>query len=105
MDTPDTPETQPGQPATGRELTCKELVELVTAYRDGALAPLERARFEAHIAICPPCARYVEQMDATVLALGGLAQHDDQELARLEDEPATQELLRLFRTWKLEKQP
>ena len=104
MDTPDTPETQSRRPATGRELTCRELVELVTAYREGALSPLERARFDAHIAICPPCARYVEQIDQTVRALGGLAQRDEQQLARLEDEPATQELLRLFRTWKSEKE-
>lgn len=105
MDKPDTPETQPQQPATGRELTCKELVELVTAYREGALSPLERERFDAHIAICPPCARYVEQIDETIRALGGLGEHDDQQLARLENEPATQELMRLFRTWKSEEQP
>ena len=84
-----------------QSLTCKELVELVTAYRDGALPPHERARFEAHLAICPPCVRYVEQVDTTVRALGGL---DAQAEKQVEQEPATQELLQLFRTWKSERQ-
>lgn len=85
----------------GPELTCKELVELVTAYQDGALPPHERARFDAHLAICPPCVRYVEQVDMTVRALGGL---DARVEKQVEQEPATQELLRLFRTWKSERQ-
>jgi anti-sigma factor RsiW len=32
------------------DLSCQELVELVTDYLDGALAPVQRARFEAHVA-------------------------------------------------------
>ena len=35
---------------TSRELTCQELVELVTDYLEGALPAAERARFEAHLA-------------------------------------------------------
>ncbi len=30
------------------ELTCQELVELVTEYLEGTLSPADRARFEAH---------------------------------------------------------
>lgn len=78
---------------TGTELSCRELVELVTAYHEGALAPDERARFEAHLAICPPCVYYVEQLDLTVRALGGLN-------TQIEQSQATQELLKLFRAWK-----
>lgn len=79
---------------TGAELSCRELVELVTAYREGALAPDERSRFESHLVICPPCVHYVEQLDLTVRALGGLN-------AEIEQEPFTQELLKLFRAWKV----
>ncbi len=82
-----------GTDYTGLELSCRELVELVTAYREGALPPDQRARFETHLAICPPCVRYVEQLDLTVRALGGLNE-------QIEQERSTQELLRLFRTWK-----
>lgn len=80
---------------TSTEMSCRELVELVTAYREGQLAPDDRARFDAHLAICPPCVHYVEQLDLTVRALGGLN-------AQIEQEPSTQTLLDLFRAWKAE---
>lgn len=74
-------------------LTCREMVELVTAYREGALSPPEHRRFEEHMADCPPCERYVEQIDLTVRAAGGITQE-------VEDGPMTQALLRIFRDWK-----
>ncbi len=53
-------------------MACVELVELVTAYFDGALSPRDRARFEAHLAGCPDCTAYVAQFEQTVAAIGGL---------------------------------
>jgi anti-sigma factor RsiW len=50
----------------GRELPCRELVELVTDYLDGALSDAERTRFETHVAACQACDRYVEQIRTTV---------------------------------------
>jgi len=58
------------------ELTCQQLVELVTEYLEGALPPSERGRFEAHLADCDGCPTYVEQMRQTIIALGALADHD-----------------------------
>jgi anti-sigma factor RsiW len=52
------------------DLTCRDLVELVTAYLDGALAPADRARVEAHLDGCPDCRAYVAQFARTVIALG-----------------------------------
>lgn len=75
------------------ELTCKELVELVTDYLEGALAPAEHARFEDHLATCGGCTAYVEQIRTTIRLTGGLAEED------LEP-PARDALLRLFRDWK-----
>jgi anti-sigma factor RsiW len=46
-------------------ISCREVVELVTAYLDGALEPEERERVEAHLALCDPCVQYVEQIRAT----------------------------------------
>jgi len=43
-------------------MTCRELVELVTEYFEGALDEAERERFEEHLAACPGCEHYVEQM-------------------------------------------
>jgi len=53
-------------------LVCREFVELVTDYLDGALPEGERVRFEAHLAECDGCAEYVRQMRATIGALSTL---------------------------------
>jgi anti-sigma factor RsiW len=51
-------------------LTCNEFVELVTAYLDGALEPDASAEFEEHLAECPGCGTYLDQMKETVQRLG-----------------------------------
>jgi anti-sigma factor RsiW len=43
-------------------LACREFVELVTEYLDGALPDDQRARFEAHLAECEHCTGYLEDM-------------------------------------------
>lgn len=77
----------------GRDLTCKELVELVTSYLDGSLRGRRLRRFESHLAACDGCTRYVAQMEATIRATG-----------RLREEQVTDEqrkvLLAAFRDWK-----
>lgn len=75
------------------ELTCQELVEVITDYLEDALPPAERARFEAHLGQCPGCRNYLSQMRLTIRATGRLTKND---LAA----PAQEELLRLFRDWK-----
>ncbi len=78
---------------TSQNLTCQELVELVTSYLEGSLPPEERLRFERHLAICDGCATYVEQMRITIQAVGRLTESAI--------EPETKdELLRIFRDWK-----
>ena len=56
--------------ARKRPLACQEMVELVTAYLDGALSPAMRARFDAHLKKCDGCATYLEQLRVTVATLG-----------------------------------
>jgi anti-sigma factor RsiW len=53
-------------------LVCQEVVELVTAYLEGSLARGERRRFERHLADCPHCTAYLEQMRATIRLTGQL---------------------------------
>jgi anti-sigma factor RsiW len=43
-------------------LVCREFVELVTDYLEGALPEPERVRFEAHLAECDGCDGYLEDM-------------------------------------------
>lgn len=54
------------------EMTCKELVELVTDYLERTLAPADVVRFEAHLEECDGCTRYLEQMRETISVLGHL---------------------------------
>ncbi len=79
--------------AAQHELTCQEMVELVTEYLEGTLADSERSRFEAHLRGCDGCTAYLEQMRMTIQMVGRLSQdsipRDAQEV-----------LLRAFRRWK-----
>ncbi len=81
-----------GVAATSTEMTCQELVELVTDYLDMALDPETERRFEEHLVECPYCPAYVEQMRLTIVALGAITPDDLP--------PATREaLLAHFRSW------
>jgi anti-sigma factor RsiW len=48
------------------EMTCQELVELVTYYLEGSLSGGDRVRFERHMAACAHCVVYLEQMRITI---------------------------------------
>jgi anti-sigma factor RsiW len=75
------------------QLSCQELVELVTDYLEGALPPTERARFDAHIAGCDGCRAYLEQIRVTIRLSGTLRPE--------QLDPATEKaLLEAFRDWK-----
>lgn len=52
------------------ELTCQELVELVTDYIEDALPAKTRRRFELHLDACPDCGAHIEQMRTTIRLLG-----------------------------------
>lgn len=54
------------------ELTCKEIVELVTAYLEGTLPAEDRVRFDEHLAGCEFCTEYLAQIRLTIGALGRL---------------------------------
>jgi anti-sigma factor RsiW len=74
------------------ELTCQQLVELVTDYFEDALAPEERERFEAHDADCPGCDAYLGQLKTTLELVGATA--------ALEARPEVSALLQVFRDWR-----
>ncbi len=75
------------------ELTCKELVELVTDYFEDKLPATERDRFEAHLITCQGCQIYLGQMRQTIGLLGHLT--EDSVPSEI-----SQELLKVFRNWK-----
>jgi anti-sigma factor RsiW len=47
-------------------MRCREVVERVTAFLEGALAPAEAAALREHLRGCDGCTEYVEQIRATV---------------------------------------
>jgi len=53
-----------------KSMDCNELVELVTAYLDGALDADTRARFDMHLLDCDGCANYLQQFRETVRTVG-----------------------------------
>jgi anti-sigma factor RsiW len=76
----------------GRDLTCKELVELVTAYIEGGLRGRRRRRFESHLDACDGCTRYLAQMEATIRSTGVLTEEQVTDEQRVV-------LLAAFRDW------
>ncbi len=79
-----------------QELTCRELVELVTEYLADTLPAHERTRFEAHLAECEHCRTYLQQMQQVLAAAGRLAEDDVPPAAR-------DALLQAYRAWKAER--
>ena len=79
-----------------RDLVCRQAVELVTDYLEGALSRRARQLFEAHLAGCPHCTEYLAQMRETIRLAG-----------RLEPEDLTPEqrddFVELYRRWRSEQ--
>ena len=75
------------------DITCAQLVELVTEYLDGALSPDLVERFEEHLVICDGCSVHVHQMRETIRVTGSLREDD------LPSDVAEQ-LLVAFRGWR-----
>jgi anti-sigma factor RsiW len=78
------------QRTPGLTVHCQEIVELVTDYLEGALDRAMNAEVEAHLRLCDGCDTYVEQMRATIRALGTVP-------VETLSETAQAELLRAFR--------
>jgi anti-sigma factor RsiW len=74
-------------------MDCKELVELVSAYLEGALDDAARARFEDHLQACDGCENYLQQFRMTVATLGKIP---DEAL----DPAFRDQLLTAFRDWR-----
>ena len=46
--------------------TCKQVIlDLLIEYEDGAMPSEDRADFESHIEMCPPCVRFLTTYRAT----------------------------------------
>lgn len=75
------------------EMTCRELVEVVTDYLEGTMSKADRERFEAHLVECEYCATYLEQIRETIKAVGELREESL-------DPRVRDQMLAAFRDWR-----
>ena len=75
------------------DLSCRELVELVTEYLEGRLPLEERTRFELHLGYCDYCRAYLRQMRQVLETAGELTEESVAPEAK-------SSLLAAFRDWK-----
>jgi anti-sigma factor RsiW len=74
-------------------MACREAVELVTDYLEGALSPAQRRRFEKHLARCPDCPEYLAQIRAVIALAGSITPDDLTPRVR-------GEFIRLYNRWR-----
>jgi anti-sigma factor RsiW len=78
-----------------RDLVCQQVVEMVTAYLEGALSRSDRRRLEKHLAGCPLCTEYLAQIRETVRLTGRVAPEDLTPQMRAD-------LTEVYRRWRAE---
>lgn len=76
-----------------KNVTCREVVELVTAYLEDSMNPEDRAAFEEHLRLCDGCVRYLRQIERTIELVGKV--HDESLSPR-----TRQGILDAFADWK-----
>jgi anti-sigma factor RsiW len=74
------------------QIVCREVLELITGYLDGALPADTRAAVEEHLSRCDGCTRMLAQFRRTIELTGMLTEEQVTESQR-----AT--LLNAFRGW------
>ena len=77
------------------DLSCRELVELVTDYLEGALRPGDRLAFERHLVWCSWCRDYLDQVRTTIEVTGEVPEDEEELPSQLREQ-----LLDVFRDWK-----
>jgi anti-sigma factor RsiW len=75
------------------DISCREMVEIMTDYLEDAMSSADRARFEQHLAACEGCTTVLDQLRTTIRITGGLSEADIPEGQR-------DQLLAAFRGWR-----
>ena len=78
-----------------RDLVCQQVVELVTAYLEGALSRSGRRRLEKHLGGCAHCTEYLAQIRETIRLAGRLTPEDLTPQMR-------SDLTEVYRRWRAE---
>jgi hypothetical protein len=56
------------------DIRCREIVEIVTDYLEGALPAGQREAFELHLSYCDGCVNYLDQLRAAIRLTGSLSE-------------------------------
>lgn len=75
------------------DLPCRELVEVITDYLEGAMSDVDRARLERHLAGCSGCQAVLSQFRTTIEITGRLTE----EQVSAEQRSAMRDV---FRRWR-----
>jgi anti-sigma factor RsiW len=54
------------------DISCREIVEIVSDYVEGVLSPPEREAVELHLNLCDGCSDYLEQLRLAISLTGRL---------------------------------
>jgi anti-sigma factor RsiW len=76
-------------------MVCREAVEVASDYVEGVMNKRARQRYEGHLAACPHCTEYLQQI-RDVIASAGRVQVEDLSPA------ARAGLLGVYRAWKID---
>jgi anti-sigma factor RsiW len=80
---------------TEPDVTCREVVEMLSDYLDDAIPAPDRARLDEHLAGCDGCTAALEQLRETIRVTGALT--EDQVA-----EPQLHAIRGVFRAWRSE---
>lgn len=78
---------------SGDDLTCRELVEVITDFVEGAMSDTDRARFDRHLDECTGCRAVMSQFRSTIEVTGRLTEDQVSE-AQLDA------MREVFRRWR-----
>lgn len=66
---------------TTDDLSCRDVAEFLMAYLDRELDPSQRAAFDAHLAVCDECVRYLRSYDRAVRLAKAAGREADEPIA------------------------
>lgn len=58
------------------DVACRQVVEMITDYLDGALPVEHRSALEQHLVLCEGCTTFFDQMRTTIGMTGVLREED-----------------------------
>ena len=75
-------------------MTCKEICDFIAAFLDEDLPDEQRAIFEKHLEMCPPCKQYIDCYQKTIECEKKACEHETKQMCRQVPEELVQAILK-----------